>query len=277
MRLRLLSPGPVSLLTTITSDQMPIRTRSQTARSSATHQRPQGKQTVVPRRKPQNLQREDSLSYGNEQMAQLQNIPASSILDHPDDPPRYTIDLSLTPSQRYVQLATDFKPVLSSLDLKRLFDDVAYVLLPWLPVSGVRFLSRLMLRKVYDAEETEELRGISRACGIEMYLLVALNTFLDLLMGCTSGGVRIKEGVDVETKMLHFRTLDWGMDELRKLVVQLDFVKSPGGDVIARSITYAGFVGVLTGIRSVEVPYHHDLFTKLDHDDDYTGRVFRYL
>ena len=49
--------------------------------------------------------------------------------------------------------------------------------------------------------------------------------------------------------MLHFRTLDWGMDGLRKIIVQLDFVNEAGGDVIARSITYAGFVGVLTGVR----------------------------
>ena len=39
------------------------------------------------------------------------------------------------------------------------------------------------------------------------------------------------------------------MDPLRKLVVQLDFVKKPGDNVIASSITYVGYVGVLTGVR----------------------------
>jgi hypothetical protein len=164
-----------------------------------------------------------------------------------DDPPKYTIDLSLPPSERYVQLATDFKPQLSSII--GLFDDVVGCLR--LPVSFVRFLARLMLRKVYSTEETAELRGISKACGIKLYLLVALNTFLDLLMGCTSGGVRTRERRGEDTKMLHFRTLDWGMDSLRKLVVNLEFVGEKGGSVIARSITYAGFVGVLTGVRFV--------------------------
>ena len=39
------------------------------------------------------------------------------------------------------------------------------------------------------------------------------------------------------------------MDPLRKIVVQLNFVNRPSSEVVARSITYAGFVGVLTGVR----------------------------
>lgn len=49
--------------------------------------------------------------------------------------------------------------------------------------------------------------------------------------------------------MVHFRTLDWGMDPLRRVLVHLDFVVEPDGEVVASSITYAGFVGVLTGVR----------------------------
>jgi hypothetical protein len=39
------------------------------------------------------------------------------------------------------------------------------------------------------------------------------------------------------------------MDLLRQIVVQLDFVARDGGPVVARSVTYLGFVGVLTGVR----------------------------
>ncbi|KZP24839.1 hypothetical protein FIBSPDRAFT_856640 [Athelia psychrophila] len=67
-------------------------------------------------------------------------------------------------------------------------------------------------------------------------------------MGCTSGGVRTKSSSGA-TKMLHFRTLDWGMDALRQLVVQLEFVESKGDAPFARSLSYAGYVGVLTGVR----------------------------
>jgi hypothetical protein len=64
-------------------------------------------------------------------------------------------------------------------------------------------------------------------------------------------GGRRAEG-KAEARMLHFRTLDWGMDPLRGVLVQLEFVRSGSRDpeeVLARTVTYAGFVGVLTGVR----------------------------
>ncbi|RFQ89656.1 hypothetical protein CRE09_28995, partial [Escherichia coli] len=54
-------------------------------------------------------------------------------------------------------------------------------------------LSRLLLRRVNESSQTEELRGIAEESDIPMYLLVAFNVILDLLMGCTSGGVRSLE------------------------------------------------------------------------------------
>ncbi|EKG15682.1 hypothetical protein MPH_07117 [Macrophomina phaseolina MS6] len=80
-----------------------------------------------------------------------------------------------------------------------------------------------------------------------MYLLVCFNTLLDSFMGCTSGGARVK--TEGGTRMYHFRTLDWAMDILRHVVVELEFVNKPHGHVIARSVAYVGFVGVLTGVR----------------------------
>jgi len=65
---------------------------------------------------------------------------------------------------------------------------------------------------------------------------------------CTSGEVRTKDGREADIKMLGFRMLDWGMDVLRRLIVQLEFVNEQGGSVVARSITY---VGVLMGVRLV--------------------------
>lgn len=166
----------------------------------------------------------------------------------PDVPPTYTIDLSLPPRQRYVELARDFKPRLR--ELTSLFDEIIE-LAGIENVERVRSLARWVLRGVYSKEQTEELRGISKTIDVEMYLLVALNTLLDVLMGCTSGGARTQEGSI--SKMLHFRTLDWGMDSLRHIVVNLEFIQSPSSKVIARSVTYVGFVGVLTGVRWVAI------------------------
>ncbi|KAF2816310.1 uncharacterized protein BDZ99DRAFT_484962 [Mytilinidion resinicola] len=189
-------------------------------------------------------------------------------------PPIYTVDLSLPPQQRYAQVANDYKAVVSGLGL--LFEEV--IEQTHVPVALVKTVARLFLRRLYSKEQTEEIRGISKIVGVDMYLLVAYNTLLDCFMGCTSGGVQVKDGD--ETRMLHFRTLDWAMEELRKVIVQLEFVEHPGGEVMARSITYVGFVGILTGVRqdlSVSLnfrPYHNNDNSKLANLKFYTHLAF---
>lgn len=178
-------------------------------------------------------------------------IPYFSEIEVPDsdEPPVYTIDLSLPPSQRYVALAQAYKPQL--LSLTSLFDEV----IESAGISNVelvRSIARLVLRGLHSKEQTEEIRGIAKVVGVDMYLLVAFNTLLDLFMGCSSGGARVRDGdgSDASTaRMLHFRTLDWEMDELREIVVTLEYVEKAGGPVIARGLTYVGFVGVLTAVR----------------------------
>jgi hypothetical protein len=176
-------------------------------------------------------------------------IPAPDLIE-PGAPPRYTIDLSLPPRERYVDLAKAYKdkivtlPILFDGILSQLHNDYPF-LTPWFMKS----ITRLLLRRIHDSEQMEELTGIQYATGIEMYLLVAFNVLLDMFVGCTSGGVRVMERAKAGKEMMHFRTLDWDMDPLRKVVVQLDFVSRMGGPVVARSVTYLGFVGVLTGVR----------------------------
>ena len=161
-------------------------------------------------------------------------------------PPIFKINLSLPPSERYVELARLYRDRMRAL--RGMFDELVQGISTKIPLKAVHLLARLSLRRLYTDEETDELRGISRTTDINMYLLISLNTVLDLLMGCTSGGVRAKSGS--QTKMLHFRTLDWGMDPLRDLIVQLEFVRDEDPEkVLATSITYVGYIGVLTGVR----------------------------
>lgn len=187
-------------------------------------------------------------------------------------PPRWTIDLSLPPKDRYRALARAYKDRVSGLVglYNVLLRDLG---LPGQSIRIINKLSKLLLRRVHDAVQTHELKGISEESGIDMYLLVAFNVLLDLLMGCTSGGVRC-QGLGQptnEASMLHFRTLDWTMDPLRQVVVQLDFVRSRSPSprtILASSITYVGFVGVLTGVRkdlsmSLNFRAVHDASTKM--------------
>ncbi|KAF2090743.1 hypothetical protein K490DRAFT_34449 [Saccharata proteae CBS 121410] len=177
-----------------------------------------------------------------------------------DVPPRFTIDLSRPPRQRYTEVVLAFKDEIRQLP--SIFEDI--VRATKLPAHAVTRCARLFLRSLYSNEETEEIRGISIISGIDIHLLVSFNVLLDLFMGCTSGGVRVRE--NGATRMLHYRTLDWGMDSLRKVIVQLDFVERPGGEVIASTVGYCGFVGVLTGVRkNLSVSLH---FRACHNEDD---------
>ncbi|KAL5327178.1 hypothetical protein ACEPPN_004870 [Leptodophora sp. 'Broadleaf-Isolate-01'] len=173
----------------------------------------------------------------------------------PDDAPipTYRIDLSLPPAERYVKLAKDFASEMQAMT--SLLDEVLHLVIPWLWLRKlVEWLASIFLCRVHSVEETEELKGIAKASGVDLYFLIALNVLLDSLLGCTSGGVMTslgKKGED-RKRMMHFRTLDWGMDPLRSVLVILEFVRSESPNpkmVIGRSISYAGFVGMLTGVR----------------------------
>ncbi|PKX89290.1 uncharacterized protein P174DRAFT_515979 [Aspergillus novofumigatus IBT 16806] len=164
-----------------------------------------------------------------------------------DVPPTYRIDLSRPPAERYVEVAKKYRNELRSLTA--LFDSLVESIAPSTSLEWVKRLARLFLR---------------RATGIEMYLIVSLNVLLDVLMGCTSGAARAQDK-DMTSRMLHFRTLDWGMDALRRVLVQFEYVRGPDYEtVLATNITYIGFVGVLTGVRkglSVSLNFrpNHDL------------------
>lgn len=221
----------------------------------------------------------DASSTTNEADAPLPPPPSAANEEDAGTPPRFTVDLSLPPSQRYSHIAPHLRQTLDNTDLQGLFDELIAPFAPGFLGKCVRTLARLVLRRVYSSEETAELKGIARATGVKLYLLVAFNVLLDLLLGCTSGGVRVEEAPSRNrpstgpgsggngSRMLHFRTLDWGMDPLRSIVVELDFVRRQGGPVIATSVTYFGYVGVLTGVRkglslSLNFRPHHDATTR---------------
>ncbi len=183
---------------------------------------------------------------------------AAPMLPGRDEPiPTFRIDLSLPPAERYIQVATEMGEKMQHLT--GIFDEILGIFISWRWLRRViQFLASGILRRVHSKEQQEELRGISKASGVSFFLLVALNVLLDALLGCTSGaamtsvGKQTRGGPEPERRMMHFRTLDWEMPGLRSVLVVLEFVRSDSKEpekVIARSITYAGFVGVLTGVR----------------------------
>ena len=180
-----------------------------------------------------------------------------------DLPPLYVIDLSLPPHLRYGRLCSDYRDKL--VGLSALYDEtVEFLGVSWVARVLLTWGKKLLLRKLYSKEETNEIRAIARDVGIEMYLAVAYNTLLDLFSGCMSAGVMLRGSNGEQERMVHLRGLDWEMDPLRELIVRVEYVRD--GKVVARSVfvlfisyllteescrgvTYAGYTGVLTGVR----------------------------
>ncbi|KAM5373286.1 hypothetical protein ACJZ2D_007115 [Fusarium nematophilum] len=168
----------------------------------------------------------------------------------PDDIPTFRIDIARAPEDRYVDVAAAFGPRIRTLG--HVFDELLESMLGSVWLARIaRFAARLFLRRVHDEEQTREIRGFVDVAGCDLFLVVALNVFLDAMMGCTAGCVTVEGKGKGKERLMHFRTLDWGLDPLRDLVVVLEFVDSSKDPdrVIATSVTYAGFVGVLTGVR----------------------------
>jgi hypothetical protein len=144
-------------------------------------------------------------------------------------PPVYRIDLSLPPRTRFCQICSDYKAELA--DLVPLFDEI----LRETPYPRfLKVMAKLVLRGVRSTEESEEMRGIADVTGLAHHLVVAFNTFLDLLSGCTSGGVKVNDTGDNSnaTGIVHFRGLDWDMEPLRKLIICVEYIRN--NDVVAR-------------------------------------------
>lgn len=185
----------------------------------------------------------------------------------PFDPPRLTINLSHAPDHRYDEVAAYMK---QCLDLPKLFNSILEDLTGPAIAAILKIPIHLTMRRLHSEEEDAEIRGISRGTGVPRALLVMFNVFVDMIMGCTSGGARVTmpahdrgdrscvgdvegtpagAGCPTASRMFHFRTLDWGGTKLRRIIIELDFVAFDGGPVVASTLTYFGYVGVLTGVR----------------------------
>lgn len=70
--------------------------------------------------------------------------------------PRFNIDLSLPPEQRYLEVCAVFRDEMRGL--QGLFDEVVGEFLVWVPSILLRWVCWAVLWKVYSDEETAELK-----------------------------------------------------------------------------------------------------------------------
>jgi hypothetical protein len=100
---------------------------------------------------------------------------------------------------------------------------------------------------MHNDEFTEECIAFAKVAQIQPSICMAFNKGLDMMASCTSAGIMSKQDQHAHPTMLHYRNLDWSMELLRKLMCRITFSRQ--GEIVADTISYAGYLGSLTGVR----------------------------
>ncbi|KAI1718773.1 linear amide c-N hydrolase, choloylglycine hydrolase family domain-containing protein [Ditylenchus destructor] len=141
--------------------------------------------------------------------------------------PWITVDLDLPPKQRFQQAYGPFAEEIK---------DVVEILFP----SPYR----------------EEIEGIAEATGISIADLAMLNIFYEISRFCTSIVAENGNG-----ELYHARNLDFGQlfgwnsdthtwtltEALKKITLNIDYMR--GGNLLFKGTTFAGHVGIITGMK----------------------------
>jgi hypothetical protein len=161
------------------------------------------------------------------------------------DCPRYVVDLDAPSEERWghiVRAYADELPGVLGLADEMLGKWGAGAIAPLLTGAA----------RVGFVQHGAELRGVAEAAGMSVGRVVMLQIAYEAFAACTSIVVNGADG-----RPLHIRTMDWEMPDLMPLTIEVDFVQ--GGELQYRATTWAGYVGVLTGLRpgafSVSVNY----------------------
>jgi len=171
----------------------------------------------------------------------------------------YQINLDLPPQERWAQVTLDLLDGLNALiDLifTRLDFRVVNELLAAIEGHEAEILAR------YPNDYGEEIAGIANVSGIEVAKLIVYNAAYELFGVCTSIVAQDPNG-----HIYHGRNLDFGLffgfnnnnsendyqwdltNALRPILFNAEMMKN--GQVFYRGTFYAGYIGVLTGVRQL--------------------------
>uniref|UniRef100_A0A8C1TWA8 Acid ceramidase n=1 Tax=Cyprinus carpio TaxID=7962 RepID=A0A8C1TWA8_CYPCA len=185
----------------------------------------------------------------------------------------YTVDLDLPPSERWTQVIKDKNTELITMvqtikDLAKGFFDGKLVDLvdEELP----------LIVDTLPQPFSDEIKGIAAVSGIPLGEITLFNIFYEVFTVCTS---IVAE--DFNGNIYHARNLDFGLfmgwdrqnktwtltEKLKPLVVNVNFQR--GNKTVFKSTNFAGYVGILTGIRPGE--FSLTMNERFNFDGGYVG------
>ncbi|KAK7097092.1 acid ceramidase-like [Littorina saxatilis] len=178
---------------------------------------------------------------------------------YPPDPktkvPWFTINLDLPPEERWKEVAQN-----RGAQIRNLLNEFKKFVLDWGSFADkiIAFVDSDLgsLDKTLPYPFAGELQGMSKYSGLNLGEVVLFNIFYEFFTVCTSIVAEDPNG-----NFVHARNLDFGLfigwdvknktwqvtEALRPLVINLDFQR--GGKTVFKSVNFAGYVGILTGLR----------------------------
>eukprot|EP00730_Choanoeca_flexa_P017887 TRINITY_DN8660_c0_g2_i1.p1 TRINITY_DN8660_c0_g2~~TRINITY_DN8660_c0_g2_i1.p1 ORF type:complete len:391 (+),score=101.35 TRINITY_DN8660_c0_g2_i1:48-1175(+) len=170
------------------------------------------------------------------------------------DLPWFDIDLDKAPQDRWTEVVAP---------LSKEIHDMIYQVIDLLPVKLRETVMEDLdqgadrVLDAFPAPFGDEIRGIANATGIDVAALILFNIGYELEGGCTSMVVKDNNGL-----LYHARNLDFGLffgwdktnhtwklaELLRPLLFNARVVKD--GKTLYNATYYAGFVGLLTGMKT---------------------------
>ncbi|XP_008316042.1 acid ceramidase [Cynoglossus semilaevis] len=166
----------------------------------------------------------------------------------------YTVDLDLPPSSRWKEVISDKK-----VDIQNMIQAIRDLASAFVPSGRLIELVDITLPLMADTLPNpfrEEIKGIATESGVPLGEIVLFNIFYEVFTVCTSVVAE-----DTKGNLIHGRNLDFGLflgwdaknkswiisEKLKPLVVNLDFRRN--NQTVFKSTNFAGYVGMLTGIK----------------------------
>jgi len=195
-----------------------------------------------------------------------------------DSVPKAVINLDLAPRDRWTALATEYKTQIANM-VNQFVDHITkFPGQTWEDFMVYLESNQNMILDRMPNGYGDEIRGIQQAVGLKMSSLLAFNLGYEIMGFCTSVVAQ-----DLSGHMIHGRNLDFGLflgfntsagpnenfqwtntDLLRQMTVITDFTRD--GKVLYSTVSYVGYVGLLTGVRKGGVTVTVD--TRFDENFD---------
>jgi hypothetical protein len=146
----------------------------------------------------------------------------------------YSIQINASPAEKWGPILDDFEDQIKSVYRK-------------LKSQNSGFLSNLGSKMISLSsyfgfvKYADEISYITERCGIPFGEGVLLQIMYELSAACTSAVFMVG---DVP---VHFRTMDWPLNELKKMTITIDF--KDGEKTVYSVVTWAGYIGAFTAIK----------------------------